>query len=86
MWFRFGVVSCVGSENILDVGVDVAFFVTAGVGMVVERKGRRKVTEGLSDSACDQWVIVSGSTVFPSADANSKAADQSCFCRALKPK
>jgi len=70
----------------LDVGVDIAFIITAGVGMVVDRKGRRQVAEGLSYSACDQWDIVSGSTVLPSADTGNKAANQPDFSREFKPK
>ena len=70
----------------MDVAVDIAFIVAAGVGMVVDRKGRRQVAEGLSNSVCDQWAIVSRSTVIPSTDADSKAADQLDFSRAFKPK
>ena len=67
-------------------GVDVPVGVLAGVGVVVDRKGRRQVGDGMFDSAANQWAFVSGRTVFPAAYADRKAADQAGSLRALKPK
>ena len=66
-------------------GMDVAVGVKAGVGLIVVRKGRRKVREGRADCPCNQWLRVSGSTVFASAETDSKASDQAGSLRTVKP-
>ena len=39
--FSLGIGAAICSEDILEVGADIPFVVVSGVGVVVDRKGRR---------------------------------------------
>ena len=63
LWFGF-------LEGFLDgfeVDVSTSIGVVTGVGLVFVLKGRRQVREIRANCACNQWLRVSGSTVFASA-------------------
>ena len=66
-------------------GVCGAICVVYGVVSVVVLKVRAQVREGRLDCASNQWLRVSGSTVFASANTDRKASDQSDPLRYGKP-